>query len=142
MSTTNAARLNPPRILVIEDDADVAAVTRLLLNQFSGGQYDWVADSYAAMDALCVKHYDYVIVDQNIPGLKGLDVLRVVDRAIDQDPTLSDDTRFLKVMPVLFMSGCNIKIPSSFKLKHFVIQDVIAKRSLSLSLSLARNLAS
>jgi DNA-binding response OmpR family regulator len=138
--TSQQNKLRPPKILVIEDDADVAQITQFLVKQYSGGRCDWADDSYVAMEALYKSHYDYIIVDQNLPGLKGLQVLQALDRAIDQDPTLNRETRFLHLIPVLFMSGASIAIPKDFKLKYFVIQDAFEKNILGLGL--ARNLAS
>ncbi len=129
-----------PRVLVIEDDADVAEITRYLVNQFSGGRTEWVQDSYAALDALCENRYDYVIVDQNLPGLKGLELLSAMDNALDRDPVLSDRIVMDRPISVIFMSGAKVEVPAGFKLKHFVIQDFVAKSSLSRGL--ARNLAS
>lgn len=128
-----------PRILVIEDDFDVAEVTTLLVKKYSGGDCDWVEDSYSAIDAVYEKHFDYWIVDQNLPGLKGFEVLKAVDKAIDRDPILNSETRFLKPISVILMSGSDFEIPKDLALKHFVIQDFVPKQTLSLGL--ARNLA-
>jgi CheY-like chemotaxis protein len=132
------SKKSAPHVLVIEDDADVGELTCALVNRYAGGQSDLVTDSYAAINALYENKYDYVIVDQNLPGLKGLQVLAAMDRAIDQDPTLSDQTRFIKPLPVIFMSAEEQDISKKFR--HFVIQDFVAKTSLSRGL--ARNLAS
>lgn len=134
----SGSKRTPPHVLVIEDDADVGELTCYLVNQFAGGQSDLVTDSYAAIDALYENKYDYIIVDQNLPGLKGLQVLAAMDNAIDLDPTLSDQTRFIEPLPVIFMSAEAQTIDKKFR--HFVIQDFVAKNSLSLGL--ARNLAS
>ena len=93
------------KLLIIEDDMDVAEVTSLLVRRFCRGTSDLVGDSYEALNAFYEKSYDYLIVDQNLPGLKGLQVLASLDRAIDLDPLLSEQPRFVNKMPVIFMSG-------------------------------------
>ncbi len=132
--------LNRRKVLVVEDDGDMAQLTRYLIEQFSGARCDIVADSYEAIEALCDNNYDYLVVDQNLPGLKGLEVLIKLDSYLDTDPILAEQCRFTHKIPVLLMSAENIHVPHGLKLTHFEITDSINKRDLNLGL--AKNFAS
>ena len=132
--------LNRRKVLVVEDDSDMAQMTRFLIEQFSGARCDIVADSYEAIEALCDNNYDYLVVDQNLPGLKGLEVLIKLDNYLDSDPILGEQCRFTHKIPVLLMSAENINVPHGLKLMHFEITDRINKRDLNIGL--AKNFAS
>ncbi len=132
--------LNRRKILVVEDDGDMAQLTRFLIEQFSGARCDIVVDSYEAIEALCDNNYDYLVVDQNLPGLKGIEVLMKLDSYLDTDPILAEQCRFSHKIPVLLMSGENITLPHGLKLSHFEITDRINKRDLNMGL--AKNFAS
>lgn len=132
--------LNRRKVLVVEDDGDMAQLTRMLIEQFSGARCDIVVDSYEAIEALCDNNYDYLVVDQNLPGLKGIEVLMKLDAYLDTDPLLAEQCRFSHKIPVLLMSAENINVPNGLKLSHFEITDRINKRDLGLGL--AKNFAS
>jgi CheY-like chemotaxis protein len=132
--------LNRRKVLVVEDDNEMAELTRFLIERFSSARCDIVADSYEAIEALCDNSYDYLVVDQNLPGLKGVEVLMRLDAYLDTDPMLAEQSRFNRKIPVLLMSADNITLPHGLRLLHFEITDRINKRDLGLSL--ARNFAS
>lgn len=132
--------LNRRKVLVVEDDGDMAQLTRFLIEQFSGARCDIVVDSYEAIEALCDNNYDYLVVDQNLPGMKGIEVLTKLDSYLDTDPLLAEQCRFTHKIPVLLMSAGNINVPHGLKLTHFEITDSINKRDLNLGL--AKNFAS
>lgn len=132
--------LNRRKVLVVEDDTDMAQLTRMLIEQFSGARCDIVGDSYEAIEALCDNSYDYLVVDQNLPGLKGIEVLKKLDAYLDTDPILSEQCRFTHKIPVLLMSAENIVLPHGLRLTHFEITDSINKRDLNIGL--AKNFAS
>ena len=132
--------LNRRKILVVEDDGDMAQLTRFLIEQFSGARCDIVVDSYEAIEALCDNNYDHLVVDQNLPGMKGIEVLMKLDSYLDTDQLLAEQCRFTPKIPVLLMSGENITVPHGLKLSHFEITDRINKRDLNMGL--AKNFAS
>ena len=75
------------RILVVEDDAVLAAALTRALNQ-SAYAVDLVADGEAANDALATTTYDLVVLDIALPKVDGLAVLRRMrDRRL-QTPVL------------------------------------------------------
>ena len=139
-ATNHRTSLSRRKVLVVEDDRDMAQLTRFLIEQFSGARCDIVVDSYEAIDALCDNNYDYLVVDQNLPGLKGIDVLMKLDSYLDTDPLLSEQCRFNHKIPVLLMSAGHINVPHGLRLAHFEITDRINKRDLGLGL--AKNFAS
>ena len=63
------------RLLLVEDDAPLAQGLMEALRQ-SGYAVDWLASGNEADTALLTQDYDAVILDLNLPGLDGLDVLR------------------------------------------------------------------
>ena len=139
-TTIRRTILNRRKVLVVEDDGDMAQLTRFLIEQFSGARCDIVVDSYEAIEALCDNNYDYLVVDQNLPGLKGIEVLMKLDSYLDTDPILAEQCRFTHKIPVLLMSADNITLPTGLRLSHFEITDQINKRDLNLGL--AKNFAS
>lgn len=128
------------KVLIVEDDPDMAFLTRYLIERFANAKCDLVTDSYEAIEALCSNSYDYLVIDQNLPGLKGLETLKRLDRYLDQDPLLGRQSRFSFKIPVIIMSANHIRVPSSMRLAHFQITDSISKRELNMGL--AKNFAS
>ena len=71
---------SPRRILVADDDNDILLLNVEVLKQ-SGYQVDAVADGAAAWKALdtashASNNYDLVIIDHDMPGLTGMDVIK------------------------------------------------------------------
>lgn len=65
----------PIRLLLVEDDAPLADGLAHSLRQ-SGYSVDWIADGSMADAALSAQEYDLVILDLNLPGKDGFEVLR------------------------------------------------------------------
>jgi two-component system, OmpR family, response regulator MtrA len=66
------------RVLVVEDDASVREVVRLVLEQ-GGFEVTAVGDGRAAIDAMQQRH-DLVVLDLMLPEMSGLDVCRELRR--------------------------------------------------------------
>jgi CheY-like chemotaxis protein len=67
---------NPsPRILVVDDDADIRQVNTAVLNRF-GYQTVTAEDGAAAWDALLASHYDLLITDHNMPRISGIELIK------------------------------------------------------------------
>ncbi len=79
------------RILVIEDDPTVARVLELALER-KGHQLLLVRD-YPSAKAVLAKDWDAIILDINLPGGSGLDLLRYLRRELH------------RYTPVLVLSG-------------------------------------
>ncbi|MEY3630228.1 MAG: hypothetical protein RLY91_1994 [Pseudomonadota bacterium] len=65
------------KVLVIEDDATLG---RALQEFLSNHDYatDWLADGERALSALNNYAYDLIVLDLNLPGIDGLEVLRTL----------------------------------------------------------------
>lgn len=75
------------RVLVIEDDATLgAALQEFLASQ--GYAVDWLKDGEHVPGAVSAQSYDLLLLDLNLPGMSGLDVLRTLRRDGEQVPVL------------------------------------------------------
>ena len=68
---------DPMRVLVADDDSDIRELVAFKLQQ-SGYVVDAVPDGVAAWEAICAAPPRLAILDEMMPGLSGLDVLRKV----------------------------------------------------------------
>jgi EAL domain-containing protein (putative c-di-GMP-specific phosphodiesterase class I) len=88
---TPAASSGLHRVLLVEDDTDLArAVVRAL--EPTGAEITCAHDGVIASEALMTKSFDLVVSDINLPGITGVELLRLV-RAYDLD------------VPVILMTG-------------------------------------
>jgi CheY-like chemotaxis protein len=69
--------LRPGRILVIDDEASVRDLLLRVLAD-AGHEVDAVETGEAALMKLAKQAFDLLVVDKNLPGMSGLDVLRLV----------------------------------------------------------------
>jgi len=65
----------PPRVLVVEDDADLAALLRLHLVQ-AGYVVEHESDGALALQRAVAADFDAVVLDVMLPGLAGTEVCR------------------------------------------------------------------
>lgn len=82
------------RVLVAEDDPDVADALRQALTERLDVETDVVANGALVMDAVTAGRPDLFILDVGLPGLNGLDVFDL----LRSDPRLQG-------VPVLFLTG-------------------------------------
>ena len=82
-----------PKVLVVDDDPDLAALCSLLLES-EGYDTDIARNGYEAYNAISNEHVDVVLLDAMMPVLDGLTVCRMVKR----DPDLKD-------VPIILMSA-------------------------------------
>ncbi|PJA31330.1 MAG: hypothetical protein CO187_09990, partial [Zetaproteobacteria bacterium CG_4_9_14_3_um_filter_53_7] len=66
------------RILYVEDDAALAGLLKLQLQQRCGCNIDIASDGERGLAELQYKHYDLAIVDYNLPVLSGLQLIRIL----------------------------------------------------------------
>ncbi len=82
------------RVLIAEDDPDIADVLRQALAERLEVETDIVANGALVMDWVTARRPDLVILDVELPGLNGLDVFDL----------LRSDSHWHGV-PVLFLTG-------------------------------------
>jgi two-component system OmpR family response regulator/two-component system response regulator QseB len=70
------------RVLLVEDDAMLGKALNTGLGQ-AGYTADWLADGESAFEALKSNTYAAVILDINLPGMSGLDLLKDLRRTSD-----------------------------------------------------------
>src|SRR3546814_4109894 len=63
------------RVLVIEDDTTLGHALREFLVE-QGYAVDWLTDGEQALGAIAGQGYDLLLLDLNLPGQSGLDILR------------------------------------------------------------------
>lgn len=79
-----------PRLLIVEDDADTRHVIELLARSFF--HVIAVGDGAVAADLAMHESFDVILTDVSLPGMSGIDLLRIV-RVYDLD------------VPVVVMTG-------------------------------------
>ena len=67
-------------VLVVEDDEAVAELLRTLLNQVSGWGATVVHDAAAAREVFRHVRIEALVVDVNLPGISGLELLDLLRR--------------------------------------------------------------
>jgi DNA-binding response OmpR family regulator len=76
---TGSAPLNrPPRVLVVEDEQDIAGLIKHALERSGDGKVDIVGSGDAALRAVTELAPDLVILDLNLPVLSGTEVCRIL----------------------------------------------------------------
>jgi DNA-binding response OmpR family regulator len=73
-----SAANRPPRVLVVEDEQDIAGLIKHALERAGEGQVEIVSAGDAALRAIAEQPPDVVILDLNLPVLSGTDVCRIV----------------------------------------------------------------
>lgn len=74
------------RLLLVEDDRQLGKATAEGLR--TGFAVDWVESAEDAEEALATTPYDLIVLDINLPGRPGTDLLRDLRRARNQVPIL------------------------------------------------------
>lgn len=67
-------------ILVVEDDLAVAELLRTLLNRISGWGATVVHDAAAAREVFAHIRVEALVLDVNLPGISGLELLELLER--------------------------------------------------------------
>ena len=65
------------KILIIEDDADIAAIERDYL-ELSGYEVAICSDGTAGMNTVLAENYDLLLLDLMLPGTDGFTICRAV----------------------------------------------------------------
>ncbi len=75
------------RVLVIEDDTILGHALQEFLGE-QGYAVDWLKDGEQVLGAIGGQTYDLLLLDLNLPGVSGLDVLRQIRDKGNQEPVL------------------------------------------------------
>ncbi len=67
-----------PRVLVVEDEHDIAGLIKHALERAGDGQVQIVSSGDAALRAITEQPPDVIILDLNLPVLSGTEVCRIV----------------------------------------------------------------
>lgn len=123
----------PQRILVIEDDLDTAElISQFIMSKRPDVKVEIVSDPYKASLRLMDEHFDLVLADQNLPGLKGTSVIKQVDNLTDIDPLCVNQNSKNPIIPVVLMSGSK-KVLEDLKeesLRNFEVIKKVSKDEL------------
>jgi DNA-binding response OmpR family regulator len=68
----------PPRLLVVEDEQDIARLIKHALERSGDGQVEIVSNGDAALRAIAEQPPDVIILDLNLPVLSGPEVCRIL----------------------------------------------------------------
>ena len=102
------------RVLVADDDSDMGALIKAVLEERLSVTVDHVANGALVLDHLTATHPDLLILDVSMPGLNGIDVFDLL-----RGNTSSAD------VPVLFLTAMPATAEKAFA--RFGISDVMAK---------------
>ena len=108
------------RILVVEDDADIAEILRLHLAD-EGYGVDWAGSGEAGLENLGARRYDALILDIMLPGIDGLEVCRRVRAMPHYTPIIIISARSGETHRVLGLElGADDYVTKPFSLMELV----------------------
>jgi DNA-binding response OmpR family regulator len=112
------------RVVIAEDDPDVAELLRVTLTEGLDVEIDIVANGALVMDSITARRPDLVILDVELPGLNGLDVFDLLrsDSHWQGVPVL-----FLTAVPELAATANAPTGVHEILAKPFDIDDLIAR---------------
>lgn len=112
----------PRRILIIEDDKDIAHLVELHLKDM-GYEVSLAHDGNTGLDQALSKPHDLIILDLMLPGVDGLDICRRVRAASTYTPMLMLTSRSSELDRVL---GLEIGA-DDYLTKPFSIRELVAR---------------
>ena len=101
-------------VLVADDDSEMAALIKAMLEERLSVTVDHVANGALVLDQISATHPDLVILDVSMPGLNGIDVFDL----------LRGSSSFVDV-PVLFLTATPDRAEQAFA--RLGVSDVMAK---------------
>jgi DNA-binding response OmpR family regulator len=102
------------RVLVADDDSDMATLIKTILEERLSVMVDHVPNGALVLDQISATNPDLVILDVSMPGLNGIDVFDL----------LRGSASFVDV-PVLFLTALPDRAEQAFA--RFGVSDVMAK---------------
>lgn len=77
-----------PRVLVVDDDPDVALLVKTVLERRAGCIVDVAGDGLSAVERVAAMRPDVVVTDIEMPGLSGLELLAELRRTVPSVPVV------------------------------------------------------
>lgn len=105
-----------PRILVVDDEPEMCQILTLQLSQ-AGYEVDCISDAASALLKLASNSFDLVLTDLMMPGMNGIDLLRMIRK-------LGND------VPVIVFTGRE-SLDSAIAATHLRVSDYLAKGTTS-----------
>jgi len=125
-------RRDQPKVLVVEDDADIRALLAVFLGD--KGFHVKVADTgHRALELLVEEPVDLILSDVRMPGMTGIDLLRTVK---ERDPEIelvlmSAYSNVRDAVEAIQLGAADyVEKPIDFRRLERVLQTVLEKRSL------------
>ncbi len=113
-SSSRPSRRGVKRVLVADDDSDMAALIKAMLEERLPVTVDHVTNGALVLDQITATRPDLLILDVSMPGLNGIDVF---DLLRGSAPSVD--------VPVLFLTAMPDLAEQAFA--RFGISDVMAK---------------
>jgi DNA-binding response OmpR family regulator len=119
-----------PHLFLLEDDANLNETITEYLEEH-GYRVDAVYDGYEAQDRLYEKRYDLLLLDVNIPGIDGFELLKEARREGIKAPAIFiTSLSSVDDLETGFKSGGDDYIRKPFALKELLIRiETLIKRS-------------
>ena len=114
-----------PRVLVVDDDASIAALVPRVLDRL-GGSCRAVASAEEALGALAEEEWDLLITDLTLPGMDGLSLIQEAARRRAELPllVLTGDVRAAIASEAL-AAGAHVVMVKPFKLDE--LRDAVTR---------------
>ena len=75
------------RVLIVEDEKELCDTISKSLYE-SGYEVDTCYDGYEALDYILTEDYDLIVLDLNLPGMDGMDILRELRKENEETKVL------------------------------------------------------
>ena len=77
------------KIMLAEDEPNIATIAKLTLEKMGGHEVHWVADGVKALETALTNNFDVILLDEMMPGLNGLSVCKQYQtQAADPKPVI------------------------------------------------------
>jgi len=120
------------RILLLEDDM---ALNETIVDYFESLEYEIIAvyDGYSALDTIYEKNFDILLLDVNVPGINGFEILQNIrEQNVTTPAIFITSLNSMNDLENGFESGCDDYIRKPFSLKELHLRiETILKREFS-----------
>jgi two-component system response regulator QseB len=110
------------RMLLVEDDEVLGDGLKAVLTQ-NYHTVDWVRDAESALPALATSHFDLIILDLNLPGRTGLEMLESLREEGQSTPVLVVTARTQVSDRILALDGG----ADDYLIKPFDVDELLAR---------------